>query len=74
VPKVKDVLVHVVVEVAVRKRKCHRSRGKHDIRAGESCLVVRDGLSPRNYCRDCSTPILEFAASRLTELHRAVNS
>jgi hypothetical protein len=73
VAKVKDILVHVVVEVAVRTRKCHRSAGKHGIRPGESCLVVREGLSRRNYCRECSVPILELAGSRVNQLQQAVN-
>ena len=72
-PKVKDILVHVSVEVAVKKRKCHRSGGKHGIRAGEPCLVIREGLSRRNYCRECSAPILELAGTRLTKIQQALN-
>lgn len=70
--KIKDILVHVFVEVAVKKRKCHRSAGKHGIRGGDSCLVVRAGLSRRNYCRECAGPILDLAGARLTEIRQAV--
>jgi hypothetical protein len=73
-PKVRDILVHVSVEAATRKRKCHRSGGKHDIQAGASCLVVREreGLGHKNYCRDCSVAILVHATARLTELTQAL--
>jgi hypothetical protein len=71
-PKIKDILVHVSVEIAAKKRKCHRSGGHHGIRAGDSCLVVRNGLNRRNYCRECAAPILELAGTRLTEIQQAV--
>jgi len=72
-PRVRDVLGHVSVEVAAKRRKCHRSAGKHGIQAGDCCLVVREGLGRRNYCRECSAPILAFATTRLTELQHALN-
>ncbi len=72
-PRIRDILVHVSVEAAVKKRKCHRSGGKHGIRAGESCLVVRAGLGRKNYCHECSAPILAFAGTRLTELQQALS-
>ena len=69
-PKVRDILIDVDVEVAQRKRKCHRARGKHSIPAGEACLVIRGGeyKSPKNYCRKCAKPILDLADHRLSEL------
>ena len=69
-PKIRDILVHVSVEVAVKKRKCHRSGGKHSVLAGEPCLVVRKELGRKNYCRECSAPILEQAGIRLTKLQQ----
>ena len=71
-PRIRDILVHVSVEVAVKKRKCHRSGGKHDVLAGEFCLVVREGLRRKNYCRECSAPILERAGIRLTEFQQVI--
>jgi hypothetical protein len=70
-PKVRDILVHVTVEEAVRKRKCHRS-GAHRVAAGEVCLVVREALGHKQYCRECAAPILDLAAARLAEIRKAV--
>ena len=71
-PRIRDILVHVSVEVAVKKRKCHRSGGKHGVLAGEFCLVVREGLRRKNYCRECSATILERAGDRLTEFQQVM--
>ena len=38
----RDVLKHVCVEIAERRRKCHRDKN-HSISKGEKCLVVVDG-------------------------------
>lgn len=70
-PKVRDILVHVTVEEAVRKRKCHRS-GAHCVAAGEVCLVVREDLGHKQYCRECAAPILDLAAARLSEIRKAM--
>lgn len=70
-PKVRDIFVHVTVEAAVRKRKCHRS-GAHCVAAGEVCLVVRGDLGHKQYCRECSAPILDLAAGRLAEIRKGV--
>ena len=63
--------MHVSVEAAERKRKCHRS-GAHCVVAGDLCLVVREGLGSKNYCRQCAAPILDLAATRLTDIRKAV--
>lgn len=65
--KVKDILIHVIVETAVRQRKCHRTQ-KHRVSAGTSCMVIKDGLSRRNYCCECARDILGLASSRLTTI------
>jgi len=70
--KTRDVLVHVCVEVALKRRKCHHSK-KHEVLAGHSCLVVRQGLGSKNYCRVCAAEILQLASTRLTELQQTVN-
>jgi hypothetical protein len=71
--KVKDILIHVVVETAARQRKCHRSR-KHFVAAGHVCLVIKDGLYSRNYCPVCAEQILALASSRLSQLAQLVAS
>jgi hypothetical protein len=65
--KVKDVLIHVQVETAVRLRKCHRSK-KHAVTAGATCLVIKDGMYSRNYCGECARQILALASSRLAAI------
>lgn len=72
-PRIRDILVHVAVESAVKKRKCHRSGGKHGVRAGAVCLVVREGLGRKNYCDECASPILALATRRLNELRQALS-
>lgn len=65
--KVKDILVHVSVETAVSRRKCHRSE-KHGVAAGNRCLVVKQGLYKRNYCGTCASAILASAEIRLAAI------
>jgi hypothetical protein len=65
-PQVKNLLKDTSVQVAQRKRKCHRNE-KHLVAAGEACLVVRDPASGsyRNYCTECARPILANARESL---------
>ena len=65
-PKIRDVLIHMNVDVADRKRKCHRSP-KHSISKGETCLVIHGGPynAGKNYCADCAAPILANAEKKL---------
>ena len=69
-PKVKQVLKHVSVEEAQRKRKCYRKPSAHEITNGEVCLVVKDEASggSRNYCPECAEPILDQAQEDLDTL------
>lgn len=68
-PAVKDVMRHVTIEVAGRKRKCHRQPKKHVISKGDRCLIVADGPQTRStYCVTCATEILQLARSRLADL------
>jgi len=67
--KTRDVLVHVSIDVAIRKRKCHRSK-KHGVAAGERCLLIREssGLGSKNYCVECAKDILDAANRKLSSL------
>lgn len=66
-PTIKNILNHVLVEIAARRRRCHRTSG-HAIVKGQVCLVVVDDRgSKRNYCPDCAKPILVEASRRLAE-------
>jgi hypothetical protein len=75
-PKVRDVLGHVSVEVANRKRKCHRKPNKHSISNGETCLVVFGGAynSRKNYCKSCASEILSQADARIIEIRNKLGS
>jgi hypothetical protein len=73
--KTRDVLIHLSVETAIRKRKCHHSRGKHQIAAGEQFLSVREGsgLGAKNYCKVCAHPMLTAAKEKFTSILQALD-
>jgi hypothetical protein len=73
VPAVKNVLKHVRVEQAKRKRRCGRNPTKHPIKAGEHCLVVQNGQDTPNYCLACAGEILSLAQTILDELKNSLN-
>ena len=65
---VKDVLKHLHIEVAGRRRKCNHKK-THTIFKGETCLVVRDGpQSQTTYCVVCAEEILAKADESLAAL------
>jgi hypothetical protein len=68
-PKVRQVLKHVSVETAQRKRKCHRT-STHAIPKGAICLVIKDEASggSKNYCTECAEPILKNVEEDLARL------
>lgn len=72
-PAVKNILKHVRVEQAVRKRICGRNRVKHVIKAGDHCLVIRDGQEAPNYCLNCASEILKAAQLTLDELKKSLS-
>lgn len=67
--KPRDILVHVSIDRAIRKRKCHHSR-KHGVSAGEKCLLIRErnNLGSKNYCADCAKEIIAAAGQKLAKL------
>jgi hypothetical protein len=69
-PKVREILCHVAVEIAEKKRMCHRNRAQHAIVAGAACLVVFGGTrrARKNYCLECGRIILEQARQDLARL------
>ena len=68
-PKIRDVLVHVSVEKAQRRRSCHRT--SKAIVMGEACLVVKTGPmgSPQSYELQSAKQILDHAIQRLRTLY-----
>jgi hypothetical protein len=69
-PKIRNILTHVSVECAARVRICHRERTEHSIPKGVKCLVIKDPSTQgsKNYCSECSKPIIEAAKARLAEI------
>jgi hypothetical protein len=67
--KTRDIVTHVSVEVAERKRICHHKPKEHSISGGESCLVIKDSatLGRKNYCTLCAPAILAKAKARIAE-------
>jgi hypothetical protein len=73
-PATKDILRHVSIETAGKKRKCYR-KSDHSITKGEVCLVVKDGpQNQRTYCTVCASDILEKAQGNLEKLTAAMSS
>jgi predicted phosphoribosyltransferase len=74
-PKVRDILNHASVEVASRKRICHRKRNDHSVLAGQPCLVVKDGatMGSKNYCATCSAEILDQAKAKIASLEKQLS-
>lgn len=67
--QVRDILIHVSVDIAIRARKCHRS-AKHKIEAGERHILIREaqGLGAKNYCKLCAHEILTIADGKLKSI------
>lgn len=71
--KIRDILKHVSVETAQRKRTCHRSA--KDIAMGENCLVIKTGPmnSPQSYNSESAKAILDSAWAKLRALYADLN-
>lgn len=67
--KIRDILVHVYVETAIRGRKCHRSK-KHRVEPGKNLLLIRESssLGSKNYCSSCAKEILLLASEKIIVL------
>jgi hypothetical protein len=73
--QIRDILNHLTVENAARKRICHRNRNNHSIEKGERCLVIQDMATrgSKNYCGECAKPILDAAKMRLSALEQEMS-
>jgi hypothetical protein len=73
-PKIRDILVHVSVEAAKGKRKCHRTRSR-TIEKGEQCLVIKTGPmnTPYSYSSENARQILDSAWTKLGGLYADLN-
>jgi hypothetical protein len=68
--KVRDLLLHVSIETAERRRKCHRKPAEHAILHGAVCLVVKGGPrnAPKNYCVECAGTMIAAAEQKLAKI------
>lgn len=73
-PQIRRVLGTCSVEIAQRRRVCHRDRTHHSIERGTPCLVIKDPASggSKNYCPRCASAILDQAADDLRSLRDAL--
>ena len=64
------------VEIAKRQRICHHNRRKHEVLAGDRCLVLKDAASggSKNYCMECATAILDRAQEDLDDLRHELRA
>jgi hypothetical protein len=69
-PAVRNILTHVCVETAARKRRCRRDAGR-SIAKGERCLVIKTGPTndPYSYSREHAKAILDCAWIKLKNLY-----
>jgi hypothetical protein len=69
-PKIRDILNHVSVEVAQRQRKCRRDAARIIVK-GEHCLVVK--TNPTNdhysYSKEHAKPMLDLAWQKLRSIY-----
>ena len=70
--KVRQILNHVDVETAIRRRTCHHNRQKHSVPKDTRCLTIKDQASggSKNYCPTCASEILDQAERDLKSLRR----
>lgn len=71
----RDIIIHVDVEIAERRRVCHHNRDKDSISMGRKCLVIREVSGGRkNYCPQCALEILLKAGKKLALLQQEMQS
>ena len=66
-PRHKSLVVSAEVVVAGRRRKCYHS-SEHTILKGERCLVVKDKMAKKGYCRQCAATMLQNADREIAEI------
>lgn len=69
---IRNIIGHISVEVAKKKRACQRNSKEHSISKGEPCLVIKGGSynAGKSYCCICAKPILKLAENRLSEIQK----
>jgi hypothetical protein len=74
-PAVRDILVHVKIEVAQRVRICHRKRRGCGVAKNQQCLAIykADG-GRKNYCPPHALEILAAARAKLAAMEKALQS
>jgi len=74
-PAVRDILVHVEIQVAQRVRICHRQRKGCGVAKSQQCLVIYDASGGgKNYCPTHALEILTAATTKLAYLKETLQS
>jgi len=72
-PAIRDILVHVEIEVAQGTRICHRKRNGCGIARNQPCLAIYEASGGRkNYCPLHALEILTAAKAKLAAMERAL--
>ena len=72
-PAVRDILVHVDIEVAERVRICHRKRKGCGVAQHQQCLVIYEASGGRkNYCPQHALEILSAAKAKLAAMEKTL--
>lgn len=72
---IRDIVTHVVIEVAGKARICHRNRKNHNIAKGQKSLAIYDDSGGRkNYCLPCAMEILNAAKVKLAAMEQEIQA
>jgi hypothetical protein len=72
---VRDILIHVEVQTASGKRKCHHKPQQHAIKKDQRCLAIHDKDGGRkNYCPECAMDILNRAEKTLASFYQELGA
>lgn len=73
-PAIRDIMIHLNVEHAIKMRKCRRTK-KHKVAGGDPCLVVKTGPmnKPYAYCAEHAKPMLDSAWHKLRDMYAFLN-
>ena len=73
-PAIRDILVHVEIQVAQRARICHRKRNGCGVPKDQTCMVIyEDTGGHKNYCPPHALEIVAAAKAKLADIERALH-
>jgi hypothetical protein len=63
-PATRNILGHVEIQTAKKKRKCH-TNSSHEILPGQKHLAIETNGTRENVCLDCAPKVLNVASEYL---------